>query len=128
MSSIISSPLSVREVSGVTVGTFPAEVDVANASVIGDRLLGLLDAGAGPLILDLTTTRFCDCAGVGAILRVERRAVALRTPACLALPPGGPVRRIAAVTGLTERFLVTASVAEARSAFGLPLREDTAAR
>ncbi len=41
-----------------TVIDFPAEVDVINASAIRGRLLRLLNQGAGPLILDLTSARF----------------------------------------------------------------------
>ena len=109
-------PLSVTVVSGVTVGTFPSEVDVGNAAAIRDHLLHLLDRGAGPLILDLSGTRFCDCAGVAAILRVRRRAVEVRTRLCLVLPQGGSVRRIAAMTGLTRRLTSTTSLAAAHKA------------
>jgi anti-anti-sigma factor len=120
MTSTIRSPLTVTEVSGLTVGVFPPEVDVSNAHVIRDEALRLLDTGAAALVLDLTTTRFCDCAGVTAILRVGRRAASLHTPVCLVLPAGGPVRRIAAMTGLTERFPVSSSVAAARGVLTRP--------
>jgi anti-anti-sigma factor len=95
------------------VSAFPAEVDVCNAYVIRDQLLRLLDGGAGPLVIDLTATRFCDCTGVGAIIRVGQRATALGTQVCLVLPTSGTVHRIAAVTGLTRRFPVATSLAAA---------------
>lgn len=113
MPSITRFPLSVTEVSGVTVGTFPTEVDVSNARAIGDQLLRLLDGGAAPLILDLSRTRFCDCAGVGAIMRVRHRALELSTRLCLVLPATGTVHRIAVMTGLTRRLTTTTSLAEA---------------
>ncbi|MGI5229256.1 STAS domain-containing protein [Actinoallomurus sp. CA-142502] len=113
MPSTTRSPLSVTTVSGATVGTFPAEADASNATAIRDQLLHLIGAGAGPLVLDLTATEFCDCACVGVILRAGREAAARRTRICLVLPPAGPVRRIAAMTGLDRRFPVEASVAGA---------------
>lgn len=116
MSSNTRFPLSVTVVSGVTVGAFPAEVDVSNAGAVRDQLLHLLDGGAGPLILDLSATRFCDCAGVGAIMRARRRAVELRTKVCLVLPTGGTVHRIAVMTGLTRWLRTTTSLAEALAA------------
>jgi anti-anti-sigma factor len=123
MPSIPRFSLSVAtEASGLTVGIFPAEVDVSNASAIRDRLLGLLDSGAGPLVLDLAETRFCDCAGVGAIIGVEQRAIAWRTRICLVLPPDGTVRRIAEITGLTRRLTVTTSLSSAREALDRPCR------
>jgi anti-anti-sigma factor len=116
MPSITRFPLSVTMVSGVTVGTFPIEVDVSNAGAVRDQLLHLLDGGAGPLILDLSATRFCDCAGVGAIMRVRHRAIELRTSLCLVLPTGGTVHRIAVMTGLTRRLATTTSLAAAHEA------------
>jgi anti-sigma B factor antagonist len=116
MPSNTRSPLSVTVVSGVTVGTFPAEVDLSNAGAIRDQLLGLLDGGAGPLVLDLSATGFCDCAGVGAILRVRRRALQRRTRLSLVLPAAGTVHRIAVMTGLTRHLNSTTSLAEAIAA------------
>jgi anti-anti-sigma factor len=70
----------------------------------------MLDRGAGPLVIDLSATRFCDCTGVGAIVRVGQRAGALGVGVCLVLPTSGTVHRIAAVTGLARRFPVTADL------------------
>jgi anti-anti-sigma factor len=108
--------MSITEVSGRTVGTFPLEVDVSNAFTIRDQLLCLLDGGAGPLVLDLSGTHFCDCAGVGAIIRVEQHAIARRTRICLVLPTSGTVHRIATVTGLTRRMLIATDLGGAYAA------------
>jgi anti-sigma B factor antagonist len=123
MPSIIRFPLSVTDRAGITVSTFPLEVDVCNAYVIRDRLVGLLDRGAGPLIIDLTATRFCDCTGVGAIVSAGRRARALGVPVCLVLPASGTVHRIAAVTGLSRRFPVATSLDAAYEALCEPACE-----
>lgn len=111
--SVIRSPLTVSRDPERTVVRFPAEVDVRNASMIRERLLRLLNRGTGPLILDLTSTRFCDCAGVRAIMRAHRRASGLGTPIRVAVAEDGPVRRIASLTGLTATIPVRPDVAEA---------------
>lgn len=116
--SSIRSPLSTNDASAPAVAVFPAEVDVSNAYAIRDDILRLLDRGTGPLVLDLSGTRFCDCAGVGAIMTVGRRATVLRTGVCLVLPVGGPVRRIATMTGLDRRVLTADGVDAARAALG----------
>jgi anti-anti-sigma factor len=123
MPSIIRFPLSVTDRAGTTVGAFPLEVDVCNAYVIRDQLIRLLDRGAGPLIIDLTATRFCDCTGVGAIVSAGRRARALGVRVCLVLPTSGTVHRIAAVTGLSRRFPSVTSLEAAYEALREPVHE-----
>lgn len=112
------SPLSVNDASASAVVVFPVEVDVSNARAIRDDLLRSLDRGAGPLVLDLRGTRFCDCAGVSAIMTVDRYAAALRTRVCLVMPAAGPVRRIVAMTGLDRRVLTADGVDAAWTALG----------
>jgi len=94
----------------------PHEVDAANAPQIRDGLLTLLNKGSGPLIIDLSGTRFCDCAGARAIARANQRAVGLRTRVWVVLPADGPVRKIAELTGLTRRLPVVSSVTAAHEA------------
>lgn len=116
VNSIIESPFTVRKDDLGTVVGFPAEVDARNAPTIRDRLLRLLNEGAGPLIVDLTETRFCDCSGARAIIRAHRRASGLRTGLCVAVPDTGPVHRIAVLTGLMSRVPAGAGVADAYEA------------
>jgi anti-sigma B factor antagonist len=104
-------PVSMQR--GNTVVVLPLEIDSLNASLICTQLLALLDQGVPSLIMDLTSTRFCDCAGLHAIVRAGRRADALRTPACVALPATGTVHRVAHLTGLAQRAPVTTGVAAA---------------
>ncbi|MFB9835609.1 STAS domain-containing protein [Actinoallomurus acaciae] len=92
-------PLAVTTVGEDTIAVLPPEVDAHNAPLIRDALLNLLDQGVPSLIMDLTATTFCDCAGLRAITRVRRRADILHTPACVALPDTGSVRRVAELAG-----------------------------
>jgi anti-anti-sigma regulatory factor len=114
----MTEALVVRRIRGLTVAAFPAEVDETNAGGIRDQALRLLDDGAPALVLDLSATRFCACAGVSAVTRVGHRGAALATPVCLVLPVDGPVHRIALMTGLPERLLVRRTLAAALEALG----------
>jgi anti-sigma B factor antagonist len=113
MRSVVHCDLPVSTQRGDTVVILPPEIDARNAPLIGDQLFILLDQGVPSLIMDLTTTRFCDCAGLRAIVRAGRRAHALRTPACVALPAAGPVHRVAQLTGLAGRAPVSTGLAAA---------------
>ena len=106
-----SLPVSTER--GDTVVVLPREVDTCNASLIAAQLFALLDEGVPSLIMDMTSTHFCDCAGLQAIVRAGRRADALSTPACVALPAAGPVRRVAYLADLPRRAPVTTGVAAA---------------
>ena len=52
----------------------PAELDLTIADGLREALLGVLNAGALGLVVDMTTTTFCDSAGITAITRAVRRA------------------------------------------------------
>jgi anti-anti-sigma factor len=108
-----SVQLRISTVQGDTIVALPAELDTANAPSVGDGLVALLNSGVPSLIMDLTATSFWDCAGVRAVVRAGRRADALCTPACVALPAGGPVHRLADLTRLASRAPVTTGVAAA---------------
>src|ERR1700722_4997456 len=60
----------------VAVVTMPDEIDIANAEDIRDTLLAVLNQGITTLIVALTRTSFCSCAGAGAFARAHQRAQA----------------------------------------------------
>ena len=54
----------------------PGELDLTIADGLREALLGVLNAGALGLVVDMTATTFCDSAGITAISRAARRAAA----------------------------------------------------
>jgi anti-anti-sigma factor len=98
----------------VAVVTMPDEIDIANAEDIRDTLLAVLNQGITTLIIDLSGTTFCACAGASAFARAQLRARAgggqvrlvTRTPI---------VRRLLAITGLDHLMPVFDSLAAARA-------------
>ena len=107
-----SLPLPVHFRNGYAVAVQPAEIDVTNASVVSDTLLALLNRGAPGVVADMTGTRFCDLAGMRAIVRAHRRAEAVDVRLGVVVPHPA-ARRVFTLTGMDEliRFLPSLEVA-----------------
>lgn len=116
----VQAPPTVAEASINTVVDLPGDIDIGNAHAVRDRLVALLDGGVRALIVNMTRTDFCDCAGIRGIVQAGRHAATLRTPVCVALPAGGPVRRVAELTGLSRELQVATGTADAERRIGDP--------
>jgi len=57
---------------GVTV-TLPAQIDMLNAARVAEVLTLAVSRGS-VVIIDMSATTFCDCAGVRAVVRAYKRA------------------------------------------------------
>ncbi len=91
----------VETVGGVPVVRAPEEIDITNAGHFREALLAAAERKPGITVIDLTRTRFCDSAGLHALVAAHKRA---RTG-------GGAVRlvvsdphvlRILAISGLDQ--------------------------
>jgi anti-anti-sigma factor len=96
----------------VVVVRLPAEIDSSNAEHVCQQLCTALTPGARIVVADLTTTTFCDVAGVRALARARAFATARNTELRLAVRPG-PVRRVLLMISLGSPFLLFASTGEA---------------
>jgi anti-sigma B factor antagonist len=77
----------------------PNELDLTIADGLRDVLLGALNAGALGLVVDMTSTMFCDSAGITAITRAVRRAAATDAAVRLAVT-STPVLRVLDLVGI----------------------------
>jgi anti-sigma B factor antagonist len=94
----------------VAVVTLPAEIDVTNADAVQDSLLSVMNQGAALLIADMSTTEFCDSAGVSALVRVFRRTST--GPGAMRLVVSTPaVQRVLSITGVERLVDIYPSVA-----------------
>lgn len=95
------------------VVVLPAEIDVTNADQVYRQLTASLAPDARIVIADMTSTSFCDSAGMHAIMRAHDRAAAQGTALRLAVSPGSSVRRVLQLTGAVRVMPVHSSVQEA---------------
>ena len=102
--------------------TFPGQVDVSNVGQLRDRLLSVINRGAGVLIADMTGTVSIDHAAVDAIARACQRAVANGTQLRLVVA-ATVVRRILTIEGLDRLVsiypMLEAAIAERGPGGGL---------
>lgn len=98
----------VRITRGVPVVIAPEEIDITNAGQLRAALLHAARPAAA-LVVDMTRTRFCDCAGLHALIGAHKRARAEGQQVRLAVT-GPQVRRILALTALDRLIPVYASL------------------
>jgi anti-sigma B factor antagonist len=118
----ISFPVEVIE--GVPVVTAPEEIDIANAAGLKAALLeaALLETapmetaepGRALLVVDMSRTRFCDSAGLNALVGAARLARAEGGEVRLVVT-GEAVSRIVELTGVDRVIPIYASLEDAVS-------------
>jgi anti-anti-sigma factor len=59
---------------GVPVVTTPEELDITNAPHLEPALSEAAARGHGSFVVDMSRTRFCDCAGLQVLLAAHKRA------------------------------------------------------
>jgi anti-anti-sigma factor len=120
----------VEIVRGVPVVAAPEEIDITNAAGLRAALLeaagleaagleaagleaaGLEEAGHAAFVVDLTRTRFCDSAGIAALVEAHKRARAAGGQVLLAMS-GAAVPRIFELTGVDRVIPSFASLDDA---------------
>ncbi len=102
----------VQMVSGVPVVAAPEEIDITNADRLRAALLEAAVHGHGRFVVDLTRTRFCDTAGLHALVAAHKRTLTDGGQVLLVIPGPG-VLRIFTITGLDRVIPHAASLEEA---------------
>jgi anti-sigma B factor antagonist len=111
----ISFPVEVVE--GVPVVTAPEEIDIANAPGLQAALLEaarpeLAEPGRALVVVDMSRTRFCDSAGLNALVAADRQARADGGEVRLVVVGEG-VARVVALTGVDRVIACYASLEDA---------------
>jgi anti-anti-sigma factor len=100
----------------VVVARLSGEVDVSNASALGEQLVGEVPNRALGLVLDLSATDYLDSSGVSLVFdlaeRLRRRQQELR----LVVPETAPLRRVLRIVAPGDALPIVATVDEAASA------------
>jgi anti-sigma B factor antagonist len=102
----------------------PEQIDLSNAAGFAEKLTAAVSHEAA-VIIDMSATRFCDCAGARAIVRAYKRAtdsgVEVRLVVTAAL-----VRRIFGLMGVDRLLDIYPSVAAAQAPDGIDSRAESA--
>ena len=111
----MTSPVATSGHAGSRPGAGPATartivrldgaLDVAAATALRERLIGLLHPGTGLLVLDLSRVSSCDSAGLAVLIGAQRRARVLGIVMRLAAP-SVPVAELLRLTGLDRTLTV----------------------
>ena len=102
----------VRIARGVPVVTAPEEIDITNAGALRAALLRAAARPGPVLAVDMTRTRFCDSAGLHALIGAHKRARAEGRQVRLAVT-GPQVRRLIDLTALDRLIPVYPSLDQA---------------
>ena len=95
---LMTHALTQREV----IVPLPEEIDIGNAAGVADELTSAVSRNR-VVIIDMSATRFCDCAGVRAIVRAHKHATGSGAELRLVVT-AAPVRRIFDLIGV-DRLL-----------------------
>ncbi len=106
----ISFPVEVIE--GVPVVTAPEEIDIATAAGLRTALLEAAGPGGATVVVDMSRTRFCDSAGLNALVSAGRRARAEGGEVRLVIVAEA-VARIVALTGVDRVIPIYPNLEEA---------------
>jgi anti-sigma B factor antagonist len=77
------------------VVALPAEIDMANAAWVGQRLGSAVEPGVKTVIADMTATTFCDSSGIGMLVRAHKHAAANGAEVRLVVPSPVVLRSLA---------------------------------
>jgi anti-sigma B factor antagonist len=92
----------IEIVNGVPVVAAPEEIDASNADCLQAVLREAADRGHERFVVDMTRTRFCASAGIGALARAHNRALADGGELRLVRPTSAAVLRVFAITGIDQ--------------------------
>jgi anti-sigma B factor antagonist len=87
---------------GVPVVTAPAEIDASGGGQLRAMLAEWAARGYTTLVVDLTSTRFCDSAGLTALVRAYQQALVDNGDLRVVLPATGSVPRVFTLAGLDQ--------------------------
>jgi anti-anti-sigma factor len=113
MSELARVELSGADDGDVVVARLGGEVDLSNASEVGEELTAAVPNSALGLVLDLTATEYLDSSGVHLMFELAERLRRRQQQLRIVVPAGAPIRRVLRIVELGDSVPVLASVDEA---------------
>lgn len=93
-----SAEVAVERSGSAVLARLSGEVDMTNASYVGDELRASVPNDAVALIVDLSETRYIDSAAIGLLFELARRLGRRRQVLRLVVPDGSPLLRVLEIT------------------------------
>ena len=113
-----AAEIAIERDGGTVVARLTGEIDMTNASYIGEELTGAVPNEALGLVVDLSGTRYLDSAAIELLFELARKLSRRRQELKLAMPKASPLRRVLALTDVESAASIHDSVEEALAAGG----------
>ena len=120
LAKVVTTMDETEEIAGPVVVPLPREIDLTNAESVTRDLDAAFAPGVRVVIGDLTSTTFCDSAGIRALALAHQHAVDSKVQLRLALQSGGTVWRVLEIMDLMAVLAIYPSVEAAQSGPGRP--------
>jgi anti-anti-sigma factor len=111
MSDLARIEFTVRD--DVVIARLSGEVDLSNATDVGDELTAAVPNSALGLVLDLTATEYLDSSGVHLVFELAERLGRRQQRLRVVVPAGAPIRRVLRIVELDDSVPIVGSVEEA---------------
>ena len=113
-----SAEIAVEHDGASVIARLSGEVDMTNASYIGDELTRAVPNEALVLVVDLSGTRYLDSAAIELLFDLARKLGRRRQELRLALPKDSPLRRVLLLTDVESAARLHETVEEALAEAG----------
>jgi anti-sigma B factor antagonist len=104
----------IRWAEGLPVVAAPAEIDTTNADALREALASCLDGGNATMVVDMSTTIFCDSAALKELVQAHKDALAAGGEVRLVVG-AAPVMRVLALVGADQVLPIFTELDEALS-------------
>lgn len=98
--------LDIEQIEAALVVRVNEDIDAANAPAILRQLADAFGPDALSLVIDFSTTRYVDSAGIDMLLRLSDRLDQRRAKLILVIPDTSQLKRLVALVGLPEAIAV----------------------
>ena len=111
MSDLARLEFTVRD--DVVIARLSGEVDLSNATEVGNEMTAAVPNSALGLVLDLTATEYLDSSGVHLVFELAERLRRRQQQLRVVVPAGAPIRRVLRIVELDDSVPVVGAVDEA---------------
>lgn len=105
--------VETESLDGVQVVHISGEIDISNEKAVNARVMEAASAAPGPMLIDLSGTRYLDSAGVRILFDVAAHFRAAQRLLKVIAPESATIRRVLTITRFDEHVPIYNSLAEA---------------